>query len=155
MSSIHNVFVAHRHEDDGLVGDLKSLLEGRGVDVRDASITDDKPNRASNPDYIKQEILAPNIKWAGKVIVLITPDTKNHEWVDWEIEYAQKADKLIIGVWAHGHAECELPDPLKKFADAVVGWNADKIIQALNGELISEDPSGTPRENQLVKRIDC
>ncbi|MCQ3811782.1 MAG: TIR domain-containing protein [Acidimicrobiia bacterium] len=155
MSEIHNVFVAHRHEDDGLVSALKSLLEGRGVEVRDASITSDKPNQASSPDYIKRGILAPNIKWAGKVIVLITPDTKNHDWVDWEIEYAQKANKLVIGVWAHGHAECELPEPLEKSADAVVAWNADKIIRALNGEQISETSDGIPRGNQSVKRIDC
>lgn len=155
MSEIHNVFVAHRHEDDAVVGALKTLLDGKGVEIRDASITSDKPNQACNADYIKQEILAPNIKWAGKVIVLITPDTKNHEWVDWEIQYAQKLDKRIIGVWAHGHADCDIPETLERFADAVVGWKADSIIRALNGERISEDASGSPRGNQQVVRIDC
>ena len=155
MSDIHNIFVAHRHEDDSLVRDLKTLLNGKGVTIRDASITSDRPNRANSPDYIKQEILKPGIVWAKKVIVLITPDTKNHEWVDWEIEYAQKLGKRIIGVWAHGYAECELPEPLEKFADAVVGWNSDTIIRALNGERINENSTGVPRGNQKVVRIDC
>ena len=155
MSDIHNVFVAHRHEDDTLIGDFKGLMKGHGVEIRDASITSDKPNQARNPDYIKQEILAPGIKWAGKVVVLITPDTKNHEWVNWEVEYANKNNKLIVGVWAHGSAGCELPDALEKYADAVVGWNADRILRALDGARISESYDGTPRGNQPVKRVDC
>ena len=155
MSEAHNVFVSHRHEDDAHVANFKRLLEGKGVQVRDASITSDQPNQASNPDYIKREILAPGIRWAGKLVVLITPDTKNHEWVDWEIEYANKHDKQIIGVWAPGSAGCELPEPLEKYADAVVGWNSERILAALNGERSFERSDGRPRPPQPVKRIGC
>ena len=80
MTDTHNVFIPHRHEDDALLNDLKDLLKGRGVEIRDASITSDKPNAATNPDYIKQQKLAPGIRWAGKIIVMITPETKNHRW---------------------------------------------------------------------------
>ncbi len=155
MADTHNVFIAHRHEDDALLDDLKDLLKGRGVEIRDASITSDKPNTATNPDYIKQQKLAPGIRWAGKVIVIITPDTKNHQWVDWEIEYASKQDKPIIGVWAHGSAGCEVPEPLDRFADAIVGWNADRIVQALDGDHPFEHPDGTPRGPQRIERHRC
>ena len=77
MSEAHNVFVAHRHEDDAKIAALKNLLEGKGVEMRSSSITSNRPNNARNDDYIKQGILRPKIEWAGKVIVLITPDTKN------------------------------------------------------------------------------
>ena len=73
MSDVHNVFISHRHEDDALVSDLKTLLAGRNVAIRDSSITSETPNNANNEAYIKSEILAPNINWAGKVIVIITP----------------------------------------------------------------------------------
>lgn len=134
MPQIHNVFISHRHEDDHLVADFKRLLEGRGVQIRDASITSDTPNRADNEDYIKSRILEPGIRWAGKVVVIITPDTRNHPWVDWEVNFAETCGhKEIIGVWAPGHTGCEVPETLERHADALVSWNADKILEALNG----------------------
>lgn len=145
MSDINNVFLPHRHEDDALVGAFKDLMKSKGVEIRDSSITRDKPNQARSPDYIKREIFAPGIDWAGKVVVLITLETKNHEWVNWEIEYAHKHNKLIIGVWAHGSAGCELPEALKNHHDALVSWNADRILEAfessrIEGSRISEEP---------------
>src|SRR5690606_4608346 len=130
VPDVHNVFISHRHEDDALVGELKSLLDGRNVAIRDSSITSENPNNANNEAYIKSEILAPNINWAGKVIVVITPDTKNHPWVDWEIEYAEKLGKQIIGVWAPGSDGCDVPEPLEQHADSIVTWDADKIVDA-------------------------
>lgn len=155
MTDTHNLFIPHRHEDDSLVVELKALLSGRGLVIRDASITSDKPNRASNPDYIKRQILAPGIRWAGKIVVLITPETKDHEWVDWEIDFANKLNKPIIGVWPHGWANCEVPKSLDKYANAIVGWNSDRIIRALNGELIFEQPDGRPRSPQPIIRHPC
>lgn len=156
VPEIHNVFTSHRHEDDALVADFKALLAGRNVVIRDASITSDDPNNATSDAYIKSEILAPNIQWAGKVVVIITPDTCNHPWVDWEIDYAEKCgDKEIIGVWAPGFAGCDLPESLERHADAIVSWNAEKIIDALDGNACWEQPDGTPRAPQAVSRIGC
>lgn len=155
MSETHNVFVSHRHEDDDLIAKFKELMRGKNVEIRDSSITSDSPNRANNLDYIKQSILAPGIKWAGKLVVLITPDTKNHGWVDWEIEYANKHNKPIIGIWAHGSAGCEVPEALDKYADAVVGWNSEQILKALNGARIWKESDGTSRPLQPIKRLPC
>lgn len=151
----HNVFISHRHEDDALVGSLKELLADRNVVIRDSSITIDNPNNARNEQYIKEEILAPNINWAGKVIVLITTDTKNHSWVDWEIEYAERQGKRIIGVWAPGSAGCDVPEPLERHADSIIAWNADSIVAALEGSQQWEQADGTPRAPQYVNRIGC
>jgi len=155
MTETHNVFVAHRHEDDAEIEALKNLLSRRGVEIRSSSITSDRPNDAHNSDYIKQRILRPAIEWAGKVIVLITPDTRNHDWVDWEVTYASRLGKPVIGIWAHGSAGCALPDALERHGDAVVGWNADRIARALNGESIWDDSDGTSREPRYVSRIGC
>jgi len=155
MTETHNVFVAHRHEDDAEIEALKNLLSRRGVEIRSSSISSDRPNDAHNSDYIKQRILRPAIAWAGKVIVLITPDTRNHDWVDWEVTYASRLGKPVIGIWAHGSAGCALPDALERHGDAVVGWNADRIARALNGESIWDDSDGASREPQYVSRIGC
>ena len=155
MADHHNVFISHRHEDDALVASLVDLLAGKNVTIRDSSITSDEPNNASSEAYIKSQILAPNINWAGKVIVLITPDTKNHPWVDWEIEYAEKQGKEIIGVWAPGSAGCEVPGPLEQHADSLVGWDSESIIRALNGDRIWTNSTGEARGLQPINRIGC
>ena len=155
MGNQHNVFISHRHEDDSLITNLKDMLSKRGCEVRDSSVTSQTPNNAKAEDYIKS-ILADRIRWAGKIIVIVSPQTKNHDWVDWEIEYANKhPDKRIIGVWAPGAEQCDLPEPLKRHADAVVGWNADQIVAALEGQDNWQQADGSPVPELSIARIGC
>jgi hypothetical protein len=151
-----NVFVSHIHEDDEGIAQLKDLLAKNGFEIRDASVTSDKPNEAKSSDYIKSEILAPRIRWASTLIVYITPETKDSEWVNWEIEYAQKMGKRIIGVWAHGANESNLPKALDSYADSVVGWNSDRIIDAISGRTRDwMTPSGALRSPRAIARYSC
>lgn len=151
-----NVFISHVHEDDAGLGKLKALLAQYGLAIRDASINSDKPNNATSPDYIKSQILAPQIQWAGTFLVYISPQTKNSEWVNWEIEYAHKLGKRIVGIWAYGANECDLPDALKDYADAVVGWRGEHIIDAINGTIDDwEYPDGTPCMPRPIPRYSC
>ncbi|GAJ07067.1 unnamed protein product, partial [marine sediment metagenome] len=48
MADTKNIFISHVHEDDALLPDLKQLIAQAGMDVRDGSITSDKPNDAEN-----------------------------------------------------------------------------------------------------------
>jgi hypothetical protein len=155
MADIKNVFISHVHEDDAGLGKLKTLLSGKGMEIRDASIHTGKFNDAKDPAYIKTQILAPQINWAGTFICYVSPKTKQSDWVNWEIEYAAKQGKRIIGVWEHGQSECELPAALSEHADAVVGWNGDAIIDAINGKDGWEKPDGTPCPIVPLKRHPC
>lgn len=155
MSADHNIFISHRHEDEELVAKLKDLLIRHGIEVRDSSVTSSTPNNANSEDYIKS-ILAAHIQWAGKVIVIVSPGTKDHPWVDWEINYANKQpNKRIIGVWAPGEAGCDLPEPLERHADSLVAWNADAIIRALNGEDNWQAQDGSEAPARTISRIGC
>ena len=131
---IKNVFISHKHEDDDGLKGLKSLVEQHGMTWRDYSITADNPNNAHNEDYIKSKILAPRIRQSGCLAVYISEKTKNSDWVEWEIEYAHKQEKRIIGVWERGERDCEMPEALKRYGHAVVGWNGESIIDAINGK---------------------
>ncbi len=154
MSS-HNVFISHRHEDDSLISELKELLSKAGCEVRDSSINADNPNQANDEGYIKS-ILAERMQWAGKILVIISPQTKYHEWVDWEIEYVNKyPDKRIIGVWAPGADGCDLPDALELHADAIITWVATEIIAALDGADNWEQPDGTPVPPRQITKGPC
>lgn len=150
-----NVFISHIHEDDARLSDLKDLLAANGYEVRDASINSLNPNNARSPEYIKSEILGPRIQWAGTLIVYVSPETCTSDWVDWEIEYAHRIGKRIVGVWGYGHNECELPDALKKYGDAMVGWRGDRIVEAITGTGQWEDASGNEMPERLVPRHSC
>lgn len=107
MSETRNLFVSHLHEDDARVGAFKELLANHDVDVRDSSITTDTPNQAISEDYIKSQILAPRIRWAGTIVVIVTEATENSEWVEWEVERAHRLGKRIVGVWGYGASKPE------------------------------------------------
>jgi hypothetical protein len=154
-NEMKNVFISHIHEDDDGLRDLKDIAKDNGLDVRDFSITSEKPNRAKSPEYIKQK-LADQINWASTVVVYVSPDTKGSEWVDWEIEYAAKAGKRIVGVWERGANECEIPDALERYGDAMVGWHGESIVDAITGKSTAwYDFTGNVRGYRPIKRYTC
>lgn len=155
MAEQKNVFISHVHEDDAGLTKLKDLLKNKGIEARDSSIHTGKFNNAKDPDYIKTQILAPAINWAGTFIVYISPGTKESKWVDWEIEYAAKQGKRIIGVWEHGERDCDVPPALKEHADAMVGWSGDAIVDAINGKDTWQKPNGGPWPTVPLKRHPC
>lgn len=151
-----NVFISHIHSDDPGLSDLKNLLAKKGMNARDYSITSDKENNAKSPDYIKSGILAPQINKCSTMVVYISPETKNSDWVNWEIEHANQKDKTIVGVWEYGSKGCEIPDALKKYGDAIVGWDGNKIIDAINGDYKNFDnPDGQPSGSPPIKHHPC
>jgi hypothetical protein len=153
---IKNVFISHVNEDDEVLQDFKGMLRSNGYDIRDSSIDSTKSNEATNENYIKSGILAPRIEWAGAVIVLISPDTHKSPWVEWEIEYAEKLNKRIVGVWVRGGQEADLPKNLELYADAVVGWQTDRVIDAINGRLNNWFTSkGEERAPRDISRYSC
>ena len=155
MVEKRNVFISHIHEDDDGLKKLKNLLDRSGMEIRDSSIHKGRPNNAQNEEYIKTQILAPAIKWAGVFICYISPNTKNSEWVNWEIEYAAKQGKRIVGIWEHGEKECDIPEALSEYGDALVGWNGNSIIEAINGKNTWTNPDGEKCDPVLLKRHPC
>ena len=153
---IRNVFISHIHEDDEGLPRLKDLVKKHGMVARDGSITTDKFNRATNESYIKSGILGPRIRWASTLVVYISPETKDSEWVNWEIEYAHKQGKRIIGVWEWGERDCEIPEALKRYGDALVGWNGESIIDAINGTSDKwHMKDGNQQDQRNIKRHNC
>ncbi len=159
MVDIRNVFISHVHEDDAMVPNLKQLIERAGTVVRNGSVTSDRPNDAQNVEYIKREILKPRIEWASTLVVLITHDTADSWWVNWEIHYAVQLGKRVVGVFAQGATDADVPEELGKCGDAaIVGWQGNRVIDAINGDIAEwDDPqSGKPREPEWrIQRYRC
>jgi hypothetical protein len=151
-----NVFISHIHEDDDGLADLKELISNGGLNVRDSSINSTNPNDAKDPDYIKREILTPQIRWASTLLVYITPATKTSEWVNWEIECAAKLGRRIVGVYARGANECDVPAALEEYADDVRGWQSEGIVDAILGRTSEwRTPSGELRDPVPIARYRC
>lgn len=156
MTGHRNIFISHIHADDSRLKPLKDLLSQSGFEARDGSINSSNPNKASSPEYIKSSILAPRIQWASVLVVLISHDTQHSEYVNWEIEYAEKLGKRIVGVWDHGAAQCDAPEALDKYADAIVGWQGDRIKDAINGDINNfESPAGASMAQRPTPRYTC
>ena len=152
MPDERHIFISHIHEDDEHVKALKDLLAKAGVEIKNGSVTTEKFNDASSEAYIKQEILKPRIDWASVLVVLVSAETKDSDWVNWEIEYAEETGKRIVVIYESGEDGVQLPDAAKDYADAVVAWNTDSIIDALNGGEHWEQPDGSSRPEQPLKR---
>src|SRR5215208_3674062 len=110
MSSKNNrrhVFISHHHADDSEVDKLTSLLSRAGHDIRNSSIRAKPANRERlekglvRPEVIRR-LLRRKISWAGTVVVLIGKNTHTREWVNWEVEEANRQGKRIVGVYKRG-----------------------------------------------------
>jgi len=162
MSTSKNVFISHHHKDDAAVTSFTDLLAGKDYTIRNSSIrvkksnTDRLEKKMVRDETIKR-LLKMKMTWAGTVVVLIGSDTHSREWVNWEIEEANRQGKRILGVFMQGAKDSDIPENLEKYGDGLVGWNSDKIIAGLEGEDVgwcdSAGQSRIPAHN--VKRIGC
>lgn len=150
-SERRHVFISHHHADDQSVSGMTSLLVKKGYDIRNSSIRAKPANQERlDKGLIKKEVLQRllrmKISWASTVVVLIGKETHSRPWVNWEIEQANKLGKKIVGVYERGGTEADKPPALEKYASAIVRWNADSIIGAIDGTANSfQNPDGSPR----------
>jgi hypothetical protein len=150
-SNRKHVFISHHHADDAAVTAMTSLLSKSGHDIRNSSIRAKPANQERlDKGLIKKEVLQRllrmKISWASTVVVLIGKETHTRPWVNWEIEQANKLGKKIVGVYERGGTEADISPALEKYASAIVGWNADSIIGAIDGTANSfQNSDGSPR----------
>ena len=83
----------------------------------------------------------------GMILELIGKDTHTRPWVDWEIDKAREEGKRIVGVYLRGGTEADIPESLEKNSDAIVNWNTDSIIDAIDGKNTFQSPDGSLRSS--------
>ena len=151
VPSRKHVFISHHHKDDDEVTKLTDLLQRNGHDIRNSSIRAKPANRERLEkglvsDRVIERLLRRKISWASTVVVLIGKETHTRQWVDWEIRKANELGKNIVGVYARGGTEADIPSALEDYASAIVGWNTDSILAAIDGTQNPFDkPDGMPR----------
>jgi hypothetical protein len=152
MTTRLHVFISHHHADDKAVDQLTDLLIRGGNDVRNSSVRMKPANqRRMDEGRVKDEtirrLLRMKISWATTVVVLIGKDTHTRPWVDWEIAQAAKQGKRIVGVYTQGGTEADKPAAFERYGSALVGWNTESIVKAIEGEDNQfQNPDGTVRD---------
>ena len=150
--SRRHIFISHHHADDAEVDKLTSLLSRNGYHIRNSSIRAKPANqRRLEQGLVSDEtirrLLRRKISWAGTVVVLIGKETHARPWVNWEIERANNQGKRIVGVYVRGGTEADKPPALEKYASAIVGWNTESMMAAIDGtENSFQNPDGAPRQ---------
>jgi hypothetical protein len=150
MTKRRHVFISHHHADDRKVSGLTDMLSRAGYDVRNSSIRAKPANqRRLDAGRISEKVIARLLRmkmsWATTVVVLIGLETHSRPWVDWEINKAHELGKRIVGVYERGGTENDLPEPFKKYGDALVAWNSDKVMDAIDGKSDPfQNPDGSP-----------
>lgn len=150
-STRRHLFISHHHEDDEEVTKLTNLLTSRGYAVRNSSVRAKPANQRRLEeglvrDEVIQRLLRMKISRATTVVVLIGKETHERPWVNWEIEEANKQGKRIVGVYVRGGTEADVPVSFEKYGTALVGWNTDRIIAAIDGEdNVFQNPDGSTR----------
>jgi hypothetical protein len=159
MDKRNNIFISHHGKDDDKLQSLKDRLCSAGYDVHNYSVDSTKHKDGRRPtDAVIARYLRMQVKWSGTFICLVGEETHTRKWVNEEIKMAHEQGKRIIGVYAHGHMDAQLPDALKMYANNMFGWNSiDKIGEAIEGEpLPFENPNGTPSAPLFnVTRVKC
>jgi hypothetical protein len=153
MSDRKHVFISHHHADDAHVTKLTDLLARRGYEIRNSSIRAKPANKRRLEqglvsDNAIKRLLSMKMSWASTVVVLIGKATHAREWVNWEIEKASALGKRIVGVYVQGGTEADVPPALEDHGTTTVNWNAESIIDAIEGGKDNTflDPDGKPRE---------
>jgi len=160
-SKRRHIFISHHHKDDAEVDNLTSLLNRQGYDVRNSSIrakpaNQERLRKGLVSDEVIRRLLRMKISWSGTVVVLIGAETHSRPWVDWEIEEANKQGKRIVGVRAQGSSDADIPQNLQKYADAVVGWQSERVMGAIDGTINNwQNDDGTECTKRTIERIKC
>ena len=162
MSDRRHVFISHHFKDDATVDGLVGLLNRAGKDVRNSSIRLKAANaarleRGEVSDRALKRALRMKISWASAVIVLIGRETHKRPWVAFEIEEAHRQGKPIIGVYERGGTDAALPTEFEKYGSALIRWNSDSILDAIDGRARPfQNPDGTDRESvHQTTRTSC
>ena len=154
-SKRRHLFISHHHEDDARVSQLTSMLARNGYDIRNSSVRMKPENQRRMDekkvsDKVIERILRMKISWSSTVVVLIGKSTHERKWVDWEIKKANEQGKRIIGVYERGGTEADIPPSLEKFATAIVNWDTNSIISAIDGTNAFKTPDGTNRPSPSI-----
>ena len=115
-----NVFISFAYEDVDTVNMLRAQAKNDNLPIEFNDWSVSGPIDSEQAPYIKQKI-AERIDRASVTVVFLSKDTKNSEWVKWEVEESLHRGKHVIGVHPEGAKPRTLPDVIERQLPPSVG----------------------------------
>ena len=131
----YNLFISHAWTYGEDYKNLKKLLDSAPFfKYNNYSAPKDNPlinldgTKATNKTQIKEAIKR-KINPVSCVLIISGLYYNNREWMQFELEYANKINKPIIAIKPWGNTR--MPSEVEDVADIVVNWNTDSIVSAI------------------------
>ena len=121
------VFICHDWEySDDYFRICRFLNVAANFSWQNLSVPEHEP---LDTDDMLQKNLRDQIRPADVLLVLAGMYSAHSEWMDWEMAFARRIGKAIIGIKPWGNVQ--LPIVVQNNAREIVGWNADSIVGAI------------------------
>jgi len=123
----YSVFICHDWEySDEYYRVVEFLDAARNFEWENLSVPQHDP--LANDEKLQYE-LRNQIRPADVVLVTAGMYAAHSEWMDWEMAFARRIGKPIIGIIPRGSER--LPVAVQKNATEWVGWSTDSIVSAI------------------------
>lgn len=123
----YTVFICHDWEYSGEYTRICKFLE-RAPYFRWVNLSVPEHDPLDTDDML-QKNLRDQIRPADVMLVLAGMYTARSEWMDWEMAFARRVGKVIIGVKPWGNIQ--LPVVVQRNAYEIVSWNTTAIVSAI------------------------
>jgi hypothetical protein len=152
LTAMRRLLISHSWSAPESHTRLTSLLARRGYEFFDHSVLKEDPLDVMSEADLRHQ-LADRISHVSTVVVAATEDAHKKRGVRFEIEEAVRAGKRIVAVKPLGLASAPIPKIIDQYADAIVGFRAENIVAAIEGEDIRNLSSYLIAEDEDVRRL--
>lgn len=117
-----NLFISFAAEDINEVNLLRGQAKNENSDIDFVDRSVRVPYDSNRADYIKQRI-SERIRQSSMTVVLLTSESANSQWVNWEIERSLELGKKVVAFHTGDKRPAQLPRAVKDNAIKVVSWS--------------------------------
>ena len=123
----YSVFICHDWEYSDAYHRICDFLNGApNLSWKNQSVPEHDP--LDTDDMLKKN-LRDQIRPADVMLVLAGMYSARSGWMDFEMAFARRIGKSIIGIKPWGNVQ--LPNVVQANADNIVGWNSGSIVSAI------------------------
>lgn len=125
------VFISYQHKDRKKANGFRILRWNNNVDVEFQDRHLLSPVDSTNREYI-QQCIRDEMKGTSATVVIVGKETKNSDWVDYEIERSIKEGNGLVAIKADDSVtDDDVPDKIKENGGEVLDWNPDEFGDAI------------------------
>lgn len=124
---LYSLFICHDWEySDDYYRVCQFLERAPNFNWEDLSVPEHDP---LDTDDMLEKNLRDQIRPADVMLVLAGMYTAHSAWMDWEMSFARRIGKPIIGIRPWGNVQ--VPIVVQQNATEIVGWNTSSMVDAI------------------------